>query len=156
MPVAKPLAPAPFFALALLGLGLLLGLTARAPKARTLEQTVRASRWKKRVLLIAAPAADQADFRAQKQLLASSKAELAARDLLVIEVLYPQLSAADRQFLTQKTGIQPPRFAAVLLGKDGGVKMRSAHPIAPAALFRTIDQMPMRRQEMRRGAGEPE
>ncbi len=40
--------------------------------------------------------------------------------------------------------------AAELVGKDGGVKLMSASPIAAATLFATIDAMPMRRREMGR------
>lgn len=137
-------------AAALLLLGLLFLLTAQTPKPRPLEQTLRESRWKKRVLLIAAPTTEQADFKAQKALLKANEKELAERDCLVLEVLYEQLSAADQQLLTQKTGIKPPQFAVVLIGKDGGVKQKSNRPISPAELFGTVDKMPMRREEMQR------
>ena len=142
--------PNPLLPALLLLLGLSFLFSAQKPKPMPLEQTLRASRWKKRVLLIAAPTAEQADFKTQKTLLAASKAELAERDFLVLEVLYSQLSAADQAFLKQKTGIQPPQFAAVLIGKDGGVKEKSTRPIPPADLFNTVDQMPMRREEMRK------
>lgn len=136
------------FVFALFG-GLIL-LTAQTPKAKSVAQILRASRWQKRVLLLAAPNADQADFKQQKALLAAAGPELAARDFLVLEVLYNQLTEADKQFLTQQLGIKPPQFAALLIGKDGGVKQQSRRPIAPAALFATVDKMPMRREEMRR------
>ncbi|WP_046243455.1 DUF4174 domain-containing protein [Hymenobacter terrenus] len=127
-------------------------LAAQAPHPSSLEQTLRASRWKKRVLLVAAPTTDHPDFRQQKALLASNKAELAARDFLILDVLYDKLSPADKEFLVQKIGIRLPSFAAVLIGKDGGVKEKSLRPIAPQALFNTVDKMPMRREEMRRPA----
>jgi hypothetical protein len=37
----------------------------------------------------------------------------------------------------------------ILVGKDGAEKQRSQTPIDLAMLFRTIDAMPMRQQEMR-------
>lgn len=126
-------------------------LGAQTRQSASLEQTLRRNRWKKRVLLVAAPTAEQADFRAQKALLAANQVPLAARDFLVLDVLYDQLTAADRQFLRQ-LGLRPPRFAAVLIGKDGGVKARSPRPIAPADLFAIVDRMPMRQQEMQRPA----
>ena len=125
-------------------------LIAQTPKAMSLEQRLRESRWQKRVLLIAASTAAQTDFKAQQVLLAAHQADLAERDFLVLEVLYDQLSPADQQFILQKTGVRPPGFAAILIGKDGGVKETSSRPIAPAALFGTVDKMPMRRQEMRK------
>ncbi|WP_305030786.1 DUF4174 domain-containing protein [Hymenobacter convexus] len=116
----------------------------------SLEKTLRENQWKKRVLLIAAPNAAHADFQYQKALLATEEAGLAARDFLVLPVLYDQLSAADKQFLRREIGLTPPAFAAVLIGKDGGVKEKSSRPIKPAALFGIVDRMPMRREEMRR------
>lgn len=129
---------------------LLFALSAQTPKSVSLEQTLRNSRWKKRVLLIAAPSVEQADFTTQKALLAASKADLDERDFLVLEVLYHQLPATDLRFLAEKLGVQSPGFAAVLIGKDGGVKEKSSRPIPPADLFGTVDKMPMRRQEMRK------
>jgi hypothetical protein len=40
-------------------------------------------------------------------------------------------------------------FAALLVGKDGGVKRTSYEPLDTDDLFDQIDQMPMRRREMR-------
>ena len=125
-------------------------LAHQTPNPVPLEQTLRASRWKSRVLLVAAPNAQQADFRQQKQLLAANRTGLNERDFQVLEVLYDQLSATDKKYLIEKTGIRPPAFGVVLIGKDGGVKEKSARPVAPAAWFNLVDKMPMRREEMRR------
>ena len=40
-------------------------------------------------------------------------------------------------------------FAVVLIGRDGGEKLRRASPISAEELFATIDEMPMRRRELR-------
>ncbi|WP_177204720.1 DUF4174 domain-containing protein [Hymenobacter arizonensis] len=101
----------------------------------SLEQTLRDSRWKKRVLLVAAPTAEHADFKTQKALLAANATELAERDFLVVDAVLDQLSAADKQFLLKKIGVQAGQFSAVLIGKDGGVKEKSRRPIAPADLL---------------------
>ncbi len=39
----------------------------------------------------------------------------------------------------------PAGFTAILIGKDGGEKLRRAKPFPTALLERTIDAMPMRR-----------
>ncbi|MGB2203635.1 MAG: DUF4174 domain-containing protein, partial [Pseudooceanicola atlanticus] len=39
-------------------------------------------------------------------------------------------------------------FEMLLVGKDGGVKMRAGEVIPPETLFATIDRMPMRQREM--------
>ena len=134
----------------LLLLSLLAAATVAAAGPPSLAETIRAAKWKKRLLLVAAPTATQADFQRQKQLLATDPASLQERDLLVLDVPYDQLAPADQQYLRQQLKLKLSGFEVVLIGKDGGVKERSTHPLAPAALFSTIDQMPMRRQEMRR------
>jgi len=138
-----------FFTAPLL-LGLLLLFTAQTPNPGPLEQTLRESRSRKRVLLIAAPNAGQADFKTQKALLAAHQQELADRDFLVLEVLYDQLSPVDRNYLMQRIGLKLPTFCVALIGKDGGVKEKRQRPMQPADLFDTVDKMPMRREEMRR------
>ncbi|MBD2770421.1 DUF4174 domain-containing protein [Hymenobacter sp. BT664] len=129
--------------------GLLVVLAAQTPKPGRLEQTLRVSRWKQRVLLVVAPSAKHPDFRQQKALLTNQAAGLAARDFRVLDVLYDELSDADTQFLVREIGLQPPAFATVIIGKDGGVKAQSPRPMAPAALFSTVDKMPMRQAEIR-------
>lgn len=126
-------------------------LTAQTFKPVTLEQTLRKNRDTKRLVLVIARTAEQADFKKQKALLAANAEELTDRDVVVLEVFYDKLPPADEQFLAHLIGGRPA-FAVVLIGKDGGVKVKRLRPIMPASLFETIDTMPMRRQEMRRRA----
>ena len=132
------------------GLAALALLAAQPAPGPGLAPTLRASRWQHRLLLLGAPTASQADFQRQKTLLAAEEKGLAARDFKVIEVVYDQLSPADRQCWTQQLSQPLTGFRLVLIGKDGGIKRTETQPIAPASLFGTVDKMPMRRQEMRR------
>lgn len=50
-------------------------------------------------------------------------------------------------------GVPGGRFAAVLIGKDGGVKDRFDQPVEPADLHARIDAMPMHRRELREREG---
>jgi hypothetical protein len=45
-------------------------------------------------------------------------------------------------------GVRSGHFQALLIGKDGTVKLRSAEPLPAKDIFGLIDSMPMRRQEM--------
>lgn len=131
-------------------LGALSGAAAQTPAAApSLQQTLRAHRWKKRLLVVAAPSAEQADFKRQKELLAAVPDQLRERDIQVVDVFYRDLNLADLLYLQKLADLRPPAFGVALIGKDGGVKRTSAQPLAPADLFGTVDQMPMRRQEMK-------
>lgn len=130
-----------------LAVGPLLAAPAVAPPG--LAEVIRASRWQHRLLLIGAPTASQAEFQRQKKLLAAEAKGLAERDFKIIEVVYDQLTPADRQCWTRQLGQSLAGFRALLIGKDGGVKRTETQPLASADLFGTVDKMPMRRQEMR-------
>ncbi len=59
-------------------------------------------------------------------------------------VLKPEAAAIRRRF-----HIAPNDFTVILIGKDGGEKLRSHRPIPYETLRSTIDSMPMRQQEMK-------
>ncbi|UOG73941.1 DUF4174 domain-containing protein [Hymenobacter tibetensis] len=118
--------------------------------APSLAKLMKTSRWQKRVLLVCAPSPDDASLLRQRQLLAPARADLQARDLLVHEVVFSQLSSADKNYLSENIRVPATTFTVVLIGKDGGPKRRETEPVAPASLFSTIDVMPMRQQEMRK------
>lgn len=84
-----------------------------------------------RILLIAAPSLNDDAYRTQAALLLPALAGLNERDFVV-----------QIQFGTRS-------FSVVLIGKDGGEKLRRATPLSPEELFAIVDAMPMRRAEMR-------
>ncbi|KQS03787.1 hypothetical protein ASG11_05620 [Sphingomonas sp. Leaf357] len=108
--------------------------------------SIAAMKWERRVLLISAPSAKTAELAAQRRIIARWKDESAARDLSIVEVVAQTVSGAnDTAAALRKTYRLPATgFAAILIGKDGGEKLRSAHPIPAIVLERTIDAMPMR------------
>ena len=120
------------------------------PATTTLAQTLQANRAKKRILLVGAPTADGPELAQQKKLFAAAGPQLQERDVLVLQLLYGQLSPADRQYWTQELKQSLTSFSVVLIGKDGGVKLNQLQPLAPADLFGTVDKMPMRKQEAKR------
>lgn len=64
----------------------------------------------------------------------------------------PEISVAtpaEQQALRKRFHVAPEAFAVILVGKDGGEKLRSDRPVTWERLQSTIDAMPMRQQEMR-------
>ena len=55
---------------------------------------------------------------------------------------------AEHIALRKRFHVAPDAFAVILIGKDGGEKLRSDKPVPWETLQSTIDAMPMRQQEM--------
>ncbi len=80
-------------------------------------------------------------LQAQQADLAGHAADLAERNMVVIVSADPALRRQVRA---------PAGFAVVLVGKDGGVKLRQSSPVPFKELAATVDAMPMRQDEMRK------
>ncbi len=123
---------------------------------QTPPTTLAALRDHFRPLLIFAATPDDPGLRAQLTRLHDDAVGLAERDVLVIAVPYKTpsptdttLTSADAETARRRFNIAPNDFAVLLLGKDGGEKLRFHKPV-PFSKFRdTIDGMPMRQQEMK-------
>ena len=108
--------------------------------------TIAQMKWERRVLIVAAPTAGDASLAAQRRILAGWKIRADARDLTIVEVVGDQArGAADTATAIRRRYRLPSTFTALLIGKDGGDKLRSATPLPAAALEATIDAMPMRK-----------
>jgi Domain of unknown function (DUF4174) len=113
--------------------------------------------WKNRVVIIFADADNAKASRQENQLLAE-RGGLAERDLIVLRVeggrvspLFGAADVLDADLL--HVDLEAPEigvFAAILVGKDGSVKLRAVEPITCEELFATIDGMPMRAAETTR------
>lgn len=111
-----------------------------------------------RILLIFAPKVSDPDWRRQAGLLAKSNAPFRERDLLRFDIfelgesrgpdgkLAPHAATRLRERYRVKAG----RFRVLLIGKDGHVAFGDSVPISLQDVTGRIDQMPMRREEMRR------
>ncbi|WP_135505082.1 DUF4174 domain-containing protein [Roseovarius aestuariivivens] len=107
------------------------------------ETALSPYRWKNRPLVLFAPSPDDPTYRAAMAKLAASEPDLRERDIVVLSDTAPDEKGALRQRLA------PQSFLMLLVGKDGGIKLRSDSVIPVDTLRRTIDAMPMRQREMR-------
>ena len=112
-----------------------------------------------RPLLLFAPSPADPSLAAQLLRLKSSAAELNERDVLLIAVPYrspapTEVSLTEEEALAirRRFGVLPEQFTAVLLGKDGGEKLRSKKPVSFERLRDLIDSMPMRQEEAKEHA----
>ncbi|MEM8978551.1 MAG: DUF4174 domain-containing protein [Pseudomonadota bacterium] len=100
-------------------------------------------KWEARPVIVFADSENDPAFREQMDLLALRAEELAERDVVMITDTDPGTLSPLREKL------RPRGFMLVLIGKDGGVKLRKPFPWDVRELSRSIDKMPMRQQEIR-------
>ncbi|MCD7108569.1 DUF4174 domain-containing protein [Rhizobium sp. DKSPLA3] len=113
--------------------------------------------WKNRVLIVFSNPGDPG-VAEQRRLLAGETKALADRDMVVLEVLGDSVnpvfgtaaSVSARELRTDAGIDRNGRFTAILVGKDGGIKLRAVAPVTPDRLFGLIDSMPMRANEASR------
>ena len=115
-------------------------------------QSLSSLKWKNRILLLMDPEGET-DNR-NKQLLALQKLDsaLKERDLLIFCYDGSTLLSRNLEPSPYHLPEQLDRNfqGVILLGKDGGVKLKTAYPVEPQFLFSLIDGMPMRKAEIRR------
>ncbi|MFY0692117.1 MAG: DUF4174 domain-containing protein [Paracoccaceae bacterium] len=107
------------------------------------EATLEEFLWLKRPVVVFADTPADPRFREQMELLGARLDALADRDVVILTDTDPAAKSALRMKL------RPRGFMLVLIGKDGGVKLRKPAPWDVRELGRVIDKMPMRQQELR-------
>ncbi len=98
--------------------------------------------WLARPIVIFSDSPNNPNFVRQMELLAERPQELADRDVIVITDTDPDARSALRLRL------RPRGFMLVIMGKDGEVELRKPAPWDVREISRTIDKMPLRRQEV--------
>ena len=98
-----------------------------------------------RLVIIVALANDSRAAR-QRTILEHDSVSLVERDVVVQEVT-PDAARRERPELGVS---EHATFEVLLVGKDGGVKLRRDEPVTVFEISTLIDTMPMRQKEMRR------
>ncbi|MFD1256715.1 DUF4174 domain-containing protein [Mucilaginibacter terrae] len=98
----------------------------------------------KRQLLVFADNVNNSNLKTQQKILNADTDGLQERD---IEVKFYYANRDKDKFLEKSIKLG---FTVILVGKDGGDKLRSTSPFTLKKLYTTIDAMPMRQSEMKR------
>lgn len=100
-------------------------------------------RWKKRPVVVFANSPDDPAYIEQIELLMEREEALRERDVIVLTDTDPDARSPLR------LKMRPRGFMLVLVGKDGGIKLRKPFPWDVREISRSIDKMPMRQREIR-------
>ncbi|MBV1896322.1 MAG: DUF4174 domain-containing protein [Rhodobacteraceae bacterium] len=98
--------------------------------------------WTKRVIVVFADSPADPRYIEQIDLLNGELAALGERDVLVLTDTDPKALSPIR------TQLRPRGFSMVLIGKDGGVKLRKPRPWSVREISRSIDKFPDRQREV--------
>lgn len=119
-------------------------------------QPLARHQWKDRLVLIFSNTSDNAQSREQMDRFEDERAEVKDRDLLLYRITpglvkgpedLPELTS---EWFYKYYKVGKDEFNVILIGKDGGEKLRSEELIPPEKIFELIDSMPMRQAEMKR------
>ncbi len=143
----------PFPTFATFALALLPVARAQTPPLSSLDSL----RDRARPLLLFAPRPNDPQLRIQLRNLQHAAPAVTERDIIPIAILAGTPSPTEVTLTTNAAAalrrtlhIPIQGFTVILIGKDGGEKLRSARPISIQHLLDTIDAMPMRKDEMNR------
>jgi hypothetical protein len=100
--------------------------------------------YKTRPLVVLAYASHKGLAQQQVTMLKKFNKGLVERKVPIIELDENKSRAFQKAW-----GLEERPFQAILIGKDGGIKLKSQTPVKATRLFTLIDSMPMRIEEMR-------
>ena len=112
--------------------------------------------WKNRLLFIFAPHSSHPSLIDLRDDISVQKEEIMDRDLIVFQIYeacssFKDMSEIDHETadkLRQTFRAVPGLLTVIVVGKDGGVKLRRNEQVNLDEIFLLIDGMPMRREEM--------
>jgi hypothetical protein len=149
--------PAPAVPLAVL-LGVLTGFPVLPAAA---ADVLSDARWRFRLVIVNVAAEDDPLRSAQRALVDQDTAGWKERRMRLVEVVGDRVTCngsaikAPAAEIRAALALPPTPGAVVLIGLDGGVKLRQSHAATNEQLFGLIDAMPMRRAERAEAAVPP-
>jgi hypothetical protein len=123
---------------------------------QSFSQDFKDHQWKNRVLIISTNNEKGIEFQKQINLLENLDQELKERKLIVYQISdnkyklnftesYKLLNSSSKKYVSTKDGLQ-----ILLIGLDGGIKLKQNSILTAEKLFAIIDGMPMRKHELRK------
>jgi len=112
--------------------------------------------WKDRLILVLADSYENPKFTKQLREFNTNTDDLQERKLIVYQITPTSYQKGIKKSNTIKNNTLYTRynssnedFKIILIGLDGGIKLESNKVISSSQIFDQIDQMPMRKQELR-------
>ena len=107
--------------------------------------------WKNRIIILYNDNINSEEVNSALKEIKQSNIEFEERDIIVFIYVNGKFVNTSNNSINLKTPDALPISydGYILIGKDGGIKLKAAYPINLVALFNRIDSMPMRMSEMK-------
>lgn len=120
------------------------------------DKLIENYRWENRLLLVFAPSIQNEQFEQIYSTIQKHQEAAEERHLKTIYLIQTGQSSVDGDNINQETAeairkkfvVSDGNVTAILIGKDGGEKLRQRNDFDIQEVFNRIDQMPMRKAEM--------
>ncbi|WP_378176020.1 DUF4174 domain-containing protein [Aquimarina sp. SS2-1] len=120
------------------------------------SQNIDKHQWKDRLLLVIADSDQNAKLIQQLQEFEKNKEQLKERKLIIYQITPTSYreglgknEITKSNNLYKKYNSSKKNFKIILIGLDGGIKMESFDFVSSNKVYDKIDQMPMRKQELK-------
>ena len=123
--------------------------------SRTFGQDLETYQWKNRIILLRDVDLNSDWLNAQLKRLQSNQQELDDRDLLLFLVTDNSVYNTNEDLTEMQATTIINKYdltgfkGLVLIGKDGGIKLKEGFIVNPSIIFELIDGMPMRMTELK-------
>ena len=134
----------------------LFGLLTVTMLQNSMAQSLDDYQWKNRIVLLLDISSDTDAINSQFAELTSDREALNQRDLLIFRVTPETVYSSngnptelEASTIYDGYGLASNFNGVLLLGKDGGMKLKKPFEVSTQQIFTLIDGMPMRKREMR-------
>ena len=125
--------------------------------SKTVAMDLAQFQWKNRLLFLFSPDKNHPLFKNLKSEIINQQAEVKDRDLVIFEMLERGSANMNGSDIDRQTadsirddfGVPSNKFSLILVGKDGGIKLKRHDNVSLEKVFELIYSMPMRQSEMR-------
>jgi len=121
----------------------------------TMAQNIDSFKWKNRILLLKDSHFNSVKLQEQLKALQSNLEKLHDRDILIFvltdEAVFDTLKSKTKlqsRLIIEEFGLKDFQ-GLILIGKDGGLKLKESFVVSPSTIYNLIDSMPMRRAELK-------
>jgi len=124
-------------------------------------QNVDKYKWKNRILIVKTSNENDSKYKEQLKEFNKSISELEERKLILFQIVGDKYKTTDYEMLELNNSWEDLKirnnyiiddtddFEVVLIGLDGGVKLKKREVLKKEELYNLIDRMPMRLEELR-------